>query len=192
MADLPGVYDPPAAADEEATALDRMVRPLRRAFRLLGLALLAVMIALPALQILLRQVGGFSFIGSGELTRFMLICVVFVTLPYVVSSGANIRMDEVAAMLPAGVRRWLRVVVTATGAAGFALAALSVAVATLKNLNNATPTLGIPYWIFFSAAFLGLVFASLECVIQFVKALRDREIYVAFAEEQPPEELPEL
>ena len=82
--------------------------------------------------------------------------------------------------------------IPATGVLGFGVASYSVAVAVLQNLNNATPTLGIPYWIFFSAAFVGLLMAAVECAIQFVKALHERDLYVSFAEEQPPEDMPDI
>jgi TRAP-type C4-dicarboxylate transport system permease small subunit len=193
MADTSGAIDgssvPPP---EDHTAMDRAMLPVRRLFRLLGLALLAVMIALPVLQVSLREVTRSSFIGAGELTRFMLICVVFITLPYVVSSGANIRMEEFTAAFPVRLQRYLKIVITATAVVAFSFAAYSVALATLRNLNNATPSLGIPYWIFFSAAFLGLLFAALECAIQFVKIVRGQELYVSFAEELPQDEVPDL
>ncbi|MFW6028214.1 MAG: TRAP transporter small permease [bacterium] len=172
--------------------MDRALLPVRRLFRYLGLVLLALMIALPMLQVSLRELTPYSFIGAGELTRFMLICVVFITLPYVVSSGANIRMEEITAGLPRRIRHTLKILITATGIAAFSFAAYSIALATLRNLNNATPSLEMPYWIFFSAAFLGLLFAAIESAIQFVKVLRGQEPYVTFAEEQPQEELPDL
>lgn len=81
MSDLPGqAHDQNSPPTEDQSAIDRAVRPIRKALRWLGLALLVVMIALPALQVALRATP-YSFIGAGELTRFMLICVVFVTLP---------------------------------------------------------------------------------------------------------------
>jgi TRAP-type C4-dicarboxylate transport system permease small subunit len=171
------------------TALDRAVDPVRRAFRGAGLILMAVMILLPVTQVILREGLRSPFIGAEELARFMLICVVFITLPYVVASGASIRMEELVDVFPRSIRRGLRVIMTATAAIGFGVAAFSVAVATLRNLNNATPTLGIPYWVFFSAAFLGLFLASIESVIQFAKALRGQDLYVTFAGEQPPDEV---
>lgn len=190
MSDLPA-HDHPLHPAEDQSAVDRAMRPLRKALRWLGLALLVAMIALPALQVGLRATP-YSFIGAGELTRFMLICVVFVTLPYVISSGASIRMADLANWLPQGMQRIITLLIAATGVAGFAFAAYSVAAAVLRNLNNATPTLGIPYWIFFSAALVGLLVAAIECAIQLVKAAYGRDPYVSFAEEQPPEELPEL
>ena len=193
VANSPDVIDRgPVPPPEDRSRIDRAMLPVRKLFRRLGLALLAVMIALPMLQVLLREMTSSSFIGAGELTRFMLICVVFLTLPYVVSSGANIRMEEFISLLPVRLRRMLDILITDTAVVAFGFAAYSVALATLRNLNNATPTLAMPYWIFFSAAFLGLLFAAAECVIQFIKAVRGQELYVSFAEEQPPDELPDL
>jgi TRAP-type C4-dicarboxylate transport system permease small subunit len=174
---------------QEQSSLDRAIEPVRRTYRGLGLILMTVMILLPTLQVVLREGLRSPFIGAEELARFMLICVVFVTLPYVVASGASIRMEEVVTALPRAVQRILRVAMTGTAAIGFSIAAYSVAVATLRNLNNATPTLAIPYWVFFSAAFLGLAFAGLESAIQFVKALRGQALYVTFTGEEPPEEI---
>jgi TRAP-type C4-dicarboxylate transport system permease small subunit len=85
--------------------------------------------------------------------------------------------------------QWLlRVLFTVTGTAAYGVAAYSVAVATLRNLDNATPTLGIPYWVFFSAAFFGLLCSSIESAVQVVKAFRNQSLYVSFAEEEPPED----
>ena len=141
---------------------DRVLAPIRRLTRVMGVVLLGVMISLPALQVVLREVIGRPFVGAEELARFMLICVVFVTLPYVVSSGGSIRMEEILAALPRWVQRPVRAIGAAVAGAAFAIAAGSVAIATLRNLDNATPTLGIPYWVFFSAAFLGLLVAAIE------------------------------
>jgi TRAP-type C4-dicarboxylate transport system permease small subunit len=188
VSDLPGQEIHPA---EDSSTVDRALRPLRKGLRWLGLVLLVVMIALPALQVLLRATP-YAFIGAGELTRFMLICVVFLTLPYVISSGASIRIEDLTNGLPESIQRALRITIPATGVLGFGFAAYSVALAVLRNLNNATPTLGIPYWVFFSAAFVGLLMAAAECAIQLVKAMQGRDLYVSFAEEQPPEELPEI
>lgn len=193
MADPLGTSDTrPVAASEDLTAPDRAIQPVRRALRWLGLVLLAVMIALPTLQVLLREGTSSAFIGAGELTRFMLICVVFITLPYVVSSGANIRMEEILHALPATLQRGISILVAATGVLGFGIAAYSVAVATLRNLDNATPTLAIPYWIFFLAALVGLLFAALESAIQLGKAWRGKALFVSFAEEQSPDPDPVL
>jgi TRAP-type C4-dicarboxylate transport system permease small subunit len=179
-------------APAAAFAVDRALAPLRRTLRWASLALIAVMIVLPAVQVVLREIVSLPFVGAEELTRFMLICVVFLTLPYVVVSGASIRLEEGLLLLPQAARRIVHVVIGASGAITFAIAAASVAVAMLRNLQNATPTLGIPYWIFFAATFAGLLMAALECALQTWKALTGRPLYVTFADEAPPDDMDAL
>jgi TRAP-type C4-dicarboxylate transport system permease small subunit len=135
---------------------------------------------------------GVSFIGAEELTRFTLICLVFITLPYVVASGSNIRLEELIQFLPRPALRAIHIVIATSAGIVFGIAAASVAVAMLRNLNNATPTLGIPYWIFFSAAFLGLLLAGVESLLQAWKAVQRRPLYVAFADEAPPDDMDAL
>src|SRR5918997_5559354 len=92
-------------APADASAPDRALSPLRLVLRWASLAMVAVMILLPALQVVLREVLNVPFVGAEELTRFMLICVVFVTLPYVVVCGANIRLEEGLRLLPRPIQR---------------------------------------------------------------------------------------
>jgi TRAP-type C4-dicarboxylate transport system permease small subunit len=190
---VPSVLAPRARyAGADAFAPDRALAPARRFLRWASLAMVAVMIALPALQVVLRELLDLPFVGAEELTRFMLICVVFVTLPYVVASGTNIRLEEGLNLMPSAVRRVFDALIAATGAAAFAVAAAAIAVATLRNLQNATPTLGIPYYVFFSAAFFGLFFAAVETGLQLWKVLARRPPYVLFADEASPDDMDAL
>jgi len=178
--------------DISTFAIDRFVEPIRKAFRILSVALLALVIALPALQIFLREVTQTPFIGAAELARFMLICTIFIAFPYVVSSGANIRMEEIQLTLPAPVVRCLRLLIPFCGLVCFGVIVYSTYIATINNLNNATPTLGIPYYIFFSATFLGCLMTAFECTVQVWKAITKKPLYVKFDAERPPDELTEL
>ena len=179
-----------AAAD--AYAADRAMAPLRRILRWTSLALVTVMIALPAWQVIMREGFNMPFIGAEELTRFMLICVVFITLPYVVVSGANIRLEEGLQHMPSGLQRITRAAIAMSATVTFAIAAFAVAVATMRNLQNATPTLGIPYWIFFSASLIGFLVASIESALQAFKVLAGRPPFVAFADESAPDDIAAL
>lgn len=94
----PIVFDAPVAApavDSRTYAIDRAVEPLRWIFRWGSLVMLAAMVSLPFVQVVSREIFAAPIIGVEELARFMLICSVFLALPYVISSGANIRMEEV-------------------------------------------------------------------------------------------------
>lgn len=172
--------------------IDRVVEPVRKAFRYLSIALLALVISLPGLQIFLREVTQTPFIGAAELARFMLICTIFIALPYVVSSGANIRMEEIQMAMPTKVKRILKPLIPVLGSVIFGFIVYSTLIATISNLNNATPTLGIPYFIFFSTTFLGCLMTAFECGVQAYKAFTNRPLYVKFEAERPPDELMEL
>jgi TRAP-type C4-dicarboxylate transport system permease small subunit len=179
-------------APADAFAPDRALAPVRRALRWASLALVTVMIALPAIQVVLRELLNLPFVGAEELTRFMLICVVFVTLPYVVVSGANIRLEEGLHLLPRPIQRLIHMAIAATGALTFAVAATAIGVATLRNLQNATPTLGIPYWVFFSAAFVGFLVTTIEFALQLWKVATRRPPLVTFDDEATPDDMDAL
>lgn len=185
------VVEPPAvvaAVDSRTYAIDRAVEPLRWLFRWGSLVMLAAMVALPFIQVVSREILGLPIIGVEELARFMLICSAFLALPYVISSGANIRMDEFVGMLPAGIMRVAKLAAAAVSTATFGAMAVASLIAIGTNLDNATPTLGIPYWIFLGAAATGFTMSTLECGILLVKTVQDRPLYVTFPQEHEPEE----
>ena len=178
----------PLAVDSRHYAIDRALEPLRWVFRWGSLAMLIVMVALPFIQVVMREFLASPIIGAEELARFMLICTVFIALPYVVSAGANIRMEEFFAFLPPGVVGTIKLAIAGTAMATFAIAAIASLVAITSNLDNATPTLGIPYWIFLGAAFAGFTMTTVECAVQFIKTLQKQPLYVTFPQELEPEE----
>jgi TRAP-type C4-dicarboxylate transport system permease small subunit len=122
----------------------------------------------------------------------MLICLVFVTLPYVVVSGSSIRLEEGLLLMPASLQQITRVVIAITSTLAFTIAAASVGVAMLRNLQNATPTLGIPYWIFFAASLIGFLVAAVESALQLWKALTGRPLFVTFRDEVPSDDMSAL
>jgi len=82
--------------------------------------------------------------------------------------------------------------IAATGALTFGVTAAAIGVATLRNLQNATPTLGIPYWVFFSAAFVGFLVTGIEFALQLWKVATRRPPFVTFADEASPDDMDAL
>jgi TRAP-type C4-dicarboxylate transport system permease small subunit len=129
-----------------------------------GLVMIAVMILLPALQVVLREVLGIPFVGAEELTRFMLICLVFVTFPYVVVSGANIRMEELSQYAPGAVRHVLHILIAGTAALVLAIAtAIDAAVECALQLWKAI--LRRPLYVAFEDEASPDDFAELEAAL---------------------------
>lgn len=176
------------AVDSRTYAIDRALEPLRWLFRWASLAMLCAMVALPFIQVVAREIVGAPLIGAEEFARFMLICTVFIALPCVAAGGANIRMEEILSLCPARLVRGVKVAITIVASATFATAAVASMIAIASNLDNATPTLGMPYWLFLGAACVSFTMTTLECVVQLIKVLQDRPLYIHFPQEMEPEE----
>ncbi|MGQ9369076.1 TRAP transporter small permease [Azospirillum sp. ST 5-10] len=136
-----------------------MTNLLTRSLTALTVLLLFGLVLIPSLQIVARGLG-VPFVGAEELTRFLLICLVFAGFPLVVATGENIVMAEFKAALPDGVRRAVDIAIALAAVAVSLFVAYVTWTTAFKYLNNATPTLKIPFWLFLSATFVGFAGAA--------------------------------
>lgn len=132
-----------------------------RALTALVALLTAGLVLVPTTQVIMRSVFSLPFIGAEELTRFLLICLVFCSYPLVVARGENIVMGEIKAALPVKLRRVIDVTISLSAIAITGFLAWVTISNISKNLANSTPTLGIPFWIFLGATFFGFAGAVL-------------------------------
>lgn len=144
----------------------------KRLLELICVLLLGALILVPFAQVLMRDFVGRPIIGAEELTRFLLICCVFVAYPLVVAAGENIVMSELLDNLPGRLRRFFLRLVAAGSIIACAVMAVVVAMNISANMNNATPTLKIPFWLFLGAALLGFSGAAILHVIHLRKPLK--------------------
>lgn len=135
----------------------------------IAVALLSALIAVPSAQIVMRGLFGMPFIGAEELTRFLLICLVFVTYPLVVEAGENIVMGELRQALPRSMQSAVNVTISLSAIAVTLFLAYVAWRNIFDNLNNATPTLQIPFWIFLAATLFGFAGAALIHLIHLRK-----------------------
>jgi TRAP-type C4-dicarboxylate transport system permease small subunit len=131
--------------------------------------ILAAIVLVPLAQIVMRGVFGLPFIGAEELTRFLLICLIFVGYPLVVETGENIVMGELKSALPKPLRSVVNVAISVSAVAVTVFLAYVTWANIFKNLNNSTPTLGIPFWIFLAATFFGFAGAAVVHLIHLRK-----------------------
>ena len=134
---------------------------MKRLLELACVLLLGALIAVPFLQVIMRDLMGRAIIGAEELTRFLLICNVFVAYPLVVAAGENIVMTEMQEGLPDRLRAGLVRVIAFASVIACAFVAVVVAMNIAANMTNATPTLKIPFWLFLGAAFIGFAGAAI-------------------------------
>jgi len=123
--------------------------------------IMAGLLLVPTAQVVMRGVFVLPFIGAEEFTRFLLICLIFCAYPLVVHNGENIVMGEFKAAMPKRLRGIVNraISVSAIGVTGFI--AYVTATNISRNLANATPTLGIPFWLFLGATLFGFAGAAL-------------------------------
>ena len=141
----------------------------RQIVEIVSVFLLGALVFVPFAQIIMRFVFGAPIIGAEEFTRFLLICVVFISFPLVVEAGENIVMGDLRKALPDLPRRILEVLTSLCAIFICVLVAYAVFNTIGKNLNNATPTLKIPFWLFLGSTFFGFASAAVVHLVHLRK-----------------------
>ena len=126
-----------------------------------AVVLLLGLVGLPFLQIVLRDAFLAPIVGLDEVTRMLMILMVWIAYPLVVAAGENIVMAEIKGRLPARPRRVLDVVIGLTCTAAALIMVWAMWEALASNPRNMTPTLGIPFWIYLAAAAFGFAAAAI-------------------------------
>ena len=122
---------------------------------------LVALVAVPFIQVVMRDLFGAPIIGAEEFTRFLLIVLVFTAFPIVVMQHENIVMGEFKAAMPRRTRAVLNLAISILAIAATGFIAYVTATNISRNLTNATPTLGIPFWIFLGATLFGFAGAAI-------------------------------
>lgn len=135
---------------------------LRSALRGVSFVLLALLIATPLAQIVMRSIFNVPMSGAEELTRYFLICCVFLAAPLVTFEGGQIGMEEFQARIPPRPRWWLQLFIEVAGIAFFAFVAVAAGVTIANNLRNQTATLEMPFWLFMAPLAVGMALLALE------------------------------
>jgi TRAP-type C4-dicarboxylate transport system permease small subunit len=152
--------------------MTRLLGGVRAVLRAVSFVLLALLIATPLAQIVMRSVFNVPMSGAEELTRYFLICAVFLAAPLVTLDGTQIGMEEFQALIPARPRWWLQLAIEVAGIAFFGFVALAAAVTIKNNLRNQTATLEMPFWLFMAPLVLGMTLLAVETAARLVHTWR--------------------
>jgi TRAP-type C4-dicarboxylate transport system permease small subunit len=142
--------------------MTRLLGGTRAVLRAVSFVLLALLIATPLAQIVMRSVFNVPMSGAEELTRYFLICAVFLAAPLVTFAGAQIGMEEFQALIPARPRWWLQLAIEVAGIVFFGFVAVAAAVTIRNNLRNQTATLEMPFWLFMAPLVVGMALLAVE------------------------------
>lgn len=127
-------------------------------------------------QVVMRVFFLAPLIGAEELVRYLLICVVFIGAPYAARNGGHIRMEEIQMWLPFRIRYALRFLAFFSAVIAFGIVSYASILTLLKNLNNRTATLSMPFWIFIFPTVLGFILLTVEYTVLFIGFLKKPDI----------------
>jgi TRAP-type C4-dicarboxylate transport system permease small subunit len=151
-----------------------MLERIRTTVRWTSLALLALLVITPLVQIAMRGMFNVPMSSAEELARYFMICLTFLASSYVTLEGGQIRMEEFQGLLPPRPRWYLQMAIEVAGVAMFAVIFVAAAITIGNNLQNKTPTLEMPFWLFMGPLLLGSLLLMIETAAMFLHTLRRR------------------
>ncbi|MBX9464126.1 MAG: TRAP transporter small permease [Aquamicrobium sp.] len=158
------------------TARTGMLEASATACRVAAMLLLALMCALVVGQVIGRNLFDTGMPWADELSRFCGVAIVFLCIPLLGLRGQHVAVDMVPMMLPDRYRRWVSfsVELLVLGFAGLALWALYAFLG--RAWKFATPTLGIPNWVFYAPAIIGFALLAVVTMTRLAALLSGRPL----------------
>ena len=150
------------------------MRFIRKAVRVVSLLLLAAVVITPLAQITMRGVFNVPMAGAEEMTRYFLICLTFLAASYVTEQGGQIRMEEFQILVPPRPRWLLQLLIELSGVVVFAILCVASVVTISRNLNNQTPIMEMPFWLFMAPLAVGSLLLVVETLVMLVHTWRSR------------------
>jgi len=151
--------------------MSKVLTGTRAAVRWISLLLLALLVATPLAQVVMRGVFNVPMSGAEELARYFLICLTFIAASYVTQQGGQIRMEEFQGLLPPRLRWLLQLLIELAGILMFAVLMVAAVLTIADNLNNQTATLEMPFWLFMAPLAVGSALLVVETAAMFVHTL---------------------
>ena len=150
----------------------KLLAAIRTAVRWASLLLLAALIVTPLLQITMRGIFNVPLAGAEELARYFLIALVFLASSYVTVEGGQIRMEEFQGLIAPKPRWILQLLIEASGVVLFGVLFVACLITISRNLNNQTPIIEMPFWLFFAPLAVGALLLMIETAVMFMHTWR--------------------
>ena len=150
----------------------KLLAAIRCAIRWTCIVLLALLIVTPLAQITMRGIFNVPMAGAEEMARYFLICMIFLGSAYVTEQGGQIRMEEFQGLIPPKPRWLLQLLIELSGVVFFAILCVASVITTMRNLNNMTPIIEMPFWLFFAQLVVGSFLLTVETLAMFVHTWR--------------------
>lgn len=144
--------------------------------RTAAILLLALMSTLIVAQVVGRNLFDIGMPWADELSRFSGVALVFLCVPILALRGQHVAVDMVPMMLPPAWRRAFAVLVEAMVLAFSAFSLWGLYTFLGRAWKFATPTLGIPNWVYYTPAIICFALLALITVARLLVLLRGGEL----------------
>jgi TRAP-type C4-dicarboxylate transport system permease small subunit len=134
--------------------------------------ILLLMVLTPVTQIILRLLSA-PFIGAEEMTRYLLIALVFLGSPLAVWMGGHIAMDQFQRFFPKQINIWLRFVITTSCFLVFGYLTVSGTSLITKMYANTSPALVVPFWVIMTPVVVGFLLLTIEYAVEMVNVFKN-------------------
>lgn len=150
------------------------MKHLRNMSLYLAIATLFAIIIITLLQIVLRNFFNIPMSGSEELSRFLFVAFIFLGLPYYYRADGHIQLGGIHNFISEKNQRLLNIIIQFFCVMVIIVILYSAIITTATNYKSTTPTLSIPFWIFFAPIIFGFALLLTEHIKDFFKALNNR------------------
>ncbi len=135
---------------------------------------LAVMAVAILVQVINRNTLELPFTWGEELARYCMVWLTCIGISAGVKQGSHIGVDALVDMLPAGAKKWLRVVtnVIVTGIY-FYMMILSVEITLgIRETRQVSPAMQIPMYIIYSGLIVGMLLSTVRSIQVTIESVR--------------------
>ena len=140
---------------------------IRFILQILTSFILLLLVVTPVTQIILRLLSA-PFIGAEEMSRYLLIALIFLGSPLAVWMGGHIAMDQFQGFFPKQLTLWLRFVITTSCVFVFGYLTVSGISLIRKMHANTSPALVVPFWIIMTPVAVGCLLLTIEYAVEMV------------------------
>jgi len=140
---------------------------------IIGITMLSLAIIVVVGDIILRRIGGGSFIGAVDLTQLSVVIAASLAIPYAFSRGTHVKVDLLSDFLSQGMKLFLDVSGTLFGAVllSFLLWLTWGRAMEVWGYGDVSQDLSIPMIFYWGALIAGVFLSILVCLVNTAKLL---------------------
>lgn len=153
-----------------------LLNKIRLILQVVTSMILLLLVITPVTQIILRFVSA-PFIGAEEMSRYLLIALVFLGSPLAVWNGGHIAMEQFQRYFSQRFTRLLYVAIPACSILVFGYLTVSGVSLLNKMHANTSPALVLPFWVVMTPVALGFLLLTIEYLVVCGSALKANEKY---------------